>query len=278
MTITAQDVATLRKRTGAGIMDCKKALTEASGDFEQAVDLLRKKGQKISAERADRHASEGAVFACVNADYTESFLLILNCETDFVAKNETFLQLGKSILDVAVASRPTSVAELERLPLGHGTVQTVIMDSIGTIGEKITISAYGTLKGDVVVSYVHTGSTLGVLVALVGARDEKVREAGRDIAMQIAAMHPIALDKNSIDQAVIDKESMIIQEQVQREGYMGDKAEKIIQGRLNKFFQENTLLQQPFVKNNKLTVAQYLQSIAPSLTVTNFKRMSVSSA
>jgi elongation factor Ts len=275
MVISAQDVAALRQKTGAGIMDCKKALTEAGGDFEQAIDLLRKKGQKISADRAARNASEGAVFACVNADRTESFLLVLNCETDFVAKNDMFLQLGKAIVQVAESHQPASIAALEALPMEAGTVQETIVAAMGTIGEKIAISVYETIKGEVVVPYIHAGNGLGVLVALQGAKGENVIAAGRDVAMQIAAMNPVALDKDQVDQAVVAREFAIVKEQVISEGHSGDKAEKITQGRLNKFFQENTLLQQPFVKNNKLTIAQYLKEIAPTLTVTAFKRISV---
>ncbi|ROT47758.1 translation elongation factor Ts [Candidatus Cardinium hertigii] len=275
MAITAQDVATLRKRTGAGIMDCKNALNASGGDFEQAIDLLRKKGQKISADRLARNASEGAVFACTNSDHTEAFLLVLNCETDFVAKNALFLELGTSILESAVAYKPASIEALQCLPLKKETVQEAVIASVGTIGEKITISIYERLQGEIAVSYIHTGNSLGVLVLLEGAQGENVIAAGRDVAMQIAAMNPVALDTDQIDQSIVAREMAIIQEQVIGEGYTVDKAEKIIQGRLHKFFKENTLLQQPFVKNNKLTVAQYLQSIAPALTVTAFRRISV---
>ncbi|WP_339044562.1 translation elongation factor Ts [Cardinium endosymbiont of Tipula unca] len=275
MAVTAQDVAALRQKTGAGMMDCKKALTEAGGDFEQAIVLLRKKGQEISANRAARDASEGGVFACVSTDNREAFLLVMNCETDFVAKNELFLQLGKNILAAAVAHRPSSMEALHALPLDHATVQETIVASIGTIGEKIAISAYETLKGDAAVLYIHAGNSLGVLVTLQGATGERVIAAGRDVAMQVAAMNPIAVDKDQLDPALVERERVIIQEQVMREAFPESKAEKITQGRLTKFFQENTLLDQPFVKNNKLTVAQFLKEIDPSLTVTAFKRISV---
>ncbi|AXI24458.1 translation elongation factor Ts [Cardinium endosymbiont of Sogatella furcifera] len=275
MMVTAQEVAALRKKTGAGMMDCKKALIEAGGNVEQAIDLLRKKGQKICADRAAHHASEGAVFACASLDHKESFLLVLNCETDFVAKNELFVQLGKTILEVAVAHKPDTVAALQALPLGDGTVQEAIVSFAGTTGEKITLSTYVTLAGAVTVPYIHTGNRLAVLVALQGAQGEEVIAAGRDVAMQIAAMHPVAVDKDQVDPVVIERETAVIQAQLMDEGYDGVKAEKITQGRLHKFFQENTLLQQPFVKNGKLTVAQYLTTIAPSLTVTAFKRIGV---
>lgn len=275
MVVTAQEVAALRQRTGAGMMDCKKALIEAGGDFEQAIDLLRKKGQKIFTDRAAHHASEGAVFACASLDNRVSFLLVVNCETDFVAKNESFLQLGKAILEVAATHKPSSIAALEALPLGSGTVQEAIMASTGTIGEKIIISTYESLAAEVTVPYIHTGNRLAVLVALQGAQGEEVIAAGRDVAMQIAAMNPVAVDKDQVDAVVVERESAVIQAQLIDEGYDGAKAEKIAQGRLHKFFQENTLLQQPFVKNVKLTVAQYLQTVAPSLTVTAFKRIGV---
>ncbi|MGI2299616.1 translation elongation factor Ts [Candidatus Cardinium hertigii] len=275
MVVTAQDVAALRQKTGAGMMDCKKALMEAQGDFTQAIDFLRKKGQKISVDRATYHTSEGAAFAAVGLDHKVSFLLVLNCETDFVAKNESFLQLGQSILAVAVAHRPASIEDLQTLPLGNQTVQEAIVASTGTIGEKITISSYETLTAETTVAYIHTGNRLAVLVGLEGAQGEQVRIAGRDVAMQIAAMAPVALDKDQVDPAIVARESAIIHAQVINEGHKDDKVEKITQGRLHKFFQENTLLQQPFVKNTKLTVAQYLQTVAPSLTVTAFKRIAV---
>ncbi|MBX9890207.1 MAG: translation elongation factor Ts [Amoebophilaceae bacterium] len=275
MAISAQDIAFLRKKTGAGMMDCKKSLVEAEGDFEKAIDLLRKKGQKISVERNIRDASEGVVFTFVNENHTEAFLLVLNCETDFVAKNSLFCDLGKSIFEVAIAHNPVSVEALQQLPLGDGTVEAAILSSMSAIGEKIAISAYETLKDEVVVAYTHAGSKLGVLVGLKGATGENVWHAGRDIAMQIAAMHPLAVDKDQVDPSVVERELVIIKEQVIQEGYPEDKIEKIIQGRLNKFFQENTLLDQPFIKNNKLSVLQYLKGVATDLTITSFKRVSV---
>ncbi|MGI2257382.1 translation elongation factor Ts [Candidatus Cardinium hertigii] len=275
MVVTAQDVAALRQKTGAGMMDCKKALIETKGDFTQAIDFLRKKGQKIFADRAMHHASEGAVFAAPSLDHKMSFLFVLNCETDFVAKNESFLQLGKSILEVAVARRPASIEALQTLSLGNQTVQEAIVASTGTIGEKITISSYETLTAQTTVPYIHTGNRLAVLVGLEGAQSEQVHAAGKDVAMQIAAMAPVALHKDQLDPAIVARESAIIHAQVINEGHKDDKAEKIIQGRLHKFFQENTLLSQPFVKNTKLTVAEYLQTVAPSLIVTAFKRIAV---
>lgn len=274
MVISAKDVATLRQKTGAGMMDCKNALTEAQGDFEQAVDLLRKKGTKISLARSGRDAKEGTVFACVNGERTEGFLVVLNCETDFVAKNAQFLALGNAIVAAAAAQRPTSLEALRALPLGDGTVEEAMVALIGTIGEKISLSACESLRGETVVSYLHTGHALGVLVALQGATGEAVAAAGRDVAMQIAAMRPLALHKDRIDPAVVEKERAIICEQVASEGFPEPKAEKITCNRLDKFFQENTLLQQPFVKQPKKTVEAFLKGIDPNLTVTDFKRIS----
>jgi len=275
MSISVQDVALLRKKTGAGIMDCKKSLIEAEGDFERAIDLLRKKGQKIFTDRADRNASEGAVFASVCEAHKEAFLLVLSCETDFVAKNTVFLELGDAILQAAMLHKPTSVEALHLLPLSKGTVQEAILSAISAIGEKITISTYETLQGEAVVAYIHAGNKLGVLVALAGAQGETVWHAGKDVAMQIAAMQPVAVDKDQVDNALIERELIIIREQVMQEGHSGDKAEKITEGRLNKFFQESTLLSQPFIKNNKLTVAQYLKEISPNLTLVAFKRVAI---
>ena len=275
MEVSAQDVSSLRKKTGAGIMDCKESLIEAGGDFEQAIRFLRKKGKKVSVDRFARDTSEGAVFACVNEDHTESFLVVLSCETDFVAKNSLFLQLGTAILQIAATHKPASIDELQVLSLGNGTVQEDIISSMGTVGEKISVSSYEILKGEVVISYIHSGNRLGVLVALKGANGENVLAAGRDVAMHIAAMNPVALDKNQMDKGVIEREITFIKEKVMAEGHSEDKVDKITQGRLSKFFQENTLLEQLFVKNNKLTMAQYLKKISPSLTVTSFKRISV---
>lgn len=275
MVVLAQDVASLRKKTGAGMMDCKKALVEAGGDFEKAIDFLRKKGQKIFVARATCNACEGAVFSCVNGDQNAAFVLTLNSETDFVARNEKFLELGHSILQVVVHHQPTCLEQLKALPFDGTTVQEALINFMGTVGEKITLSAYEMLKGDMVVSYIHTGNTLAVLVAFQGGKGDSVMEVGKDVAMQIAAMNPLAISREQVNASVIERELAIIKDQVAMEGHTGDKAERIIQGKLNKFLQENTLLEQQFVKDNKLTVAQYLKSVNPSLTVTAFKRVSV---
>jgi len=259
-------------------MDCKKALTEAGGDFDKSIEILRKKGQKVSAARADRATTEGIVLTKANDAHNYGVMFALGCETDFVAKNEAFQQLGQSILETAFTHRPATLENLLTLAVEDGrTIQEKITELVGKIGEKVAISAYTTLSSEVVVPYMHMGSKLGVLVGLQGSHGEQVIEAGRDVAMQIAAMNPLAVDKNGIDTAVLDQELAIAKEQARNEGNPEIMLDKIAQVRLNKFFQENTLLNQPFVKNNGLTIAQYLAGVAPSLTVVSFERVSIAS-
>lgn len=274
--ISAQDINRLRKQTGAGMMDCKKALMEAEGDFEKAIEILRKKGQKVSAARADRATTEGIVLAKTNDANSYGVVLALSCETDFVAKNDTFQQLGQTILEAAFTHQPSTHKDLLLLTLeGDLSIQEKITELIGRIGEKIAITAYSTLSSETVVSYMHMGSKLGVLIGLQGSRGPQVIEAGKSVAMQIAAMNPLSVDKSGIDIATTERELAIAKEQARNEGKPEIMLDKIAQGRLNKFFKENTLLDQPFVKNNGLTVAQYLASVAPNLTVTTFERVSV---
>ncbi len=275
MAISAQDVNKLRKMTGAGMMDCKKALTEADGDFDKAVEILRKKGQKVSASRSDRETNEGTVFVKTNADNTEGMIITLECETDFVAKNEEFQRAGEKILAIAFEKKPADVEALKKEKFDDITVGEKITELVGKIGEKIDIGAYEILKGDQVVPYVHAGSRLGVLVALKNTDGKDVSEAGRDVAMQIAAMNPVAVDKDGVDQSVIDREIEIGKEQARAEGKPEAMLEKIATGKLNKFFKDNTLLNQAFVKDNSLTIEAYLKSVAPNLTVSDFKRVSV---
>lgn len=275
MAITAQDVNKLRQMTGAGMMDCKKALTEANGDFEAAIDLLRKKGQKVSASRADRETTEGSVFVRTNDDFTEGALIALNCETDFVAKNDAFQSLGKSILDAAFVNKPADLAAVNSMDLDGLTVAEKITELVGKIGEKLEISSYVTLKAETVVPYIHSGSKLGVLVGLQGANDGDVSQAGKDVAMQIAAMNPASVNSDDLDEAVKAKELQIGREQALEEGKPEAIIEKIAQGKLNKFLQENTLLSQKFVKDNSLTVAKYLDSVNRGLTVSSFERVSI---
>jgi elongation factor Ts len=262
--------------TGAGMMDCKKALTEANGDFEKAIEILRKKGQKVSASRADRNTTEGSVFIKTTDDQKEAVLVALGCETDFVAKNEEFQRLGNLILETAFKNRPASLEELLKLPAQNLTVQEKIIELVGKIGEKIEIVDYTTLTGEMVIPYIHAGSKLGVLVALTGTNETDVSQAGKDVAMQIAAMNPVAVNKDDVDQTVIEKEIEIGKEQARQEGKAEEMLEKIALGKLNKFFKENTLLNQTFVKDNNLTVQKYLEGISKNLSVSAFKRVSVS--
>ncbi len=276
MSITAQDINKLRKMTGAGMMDCKKALTEANGDFEVAIDLLRKKGQKVSASRADRETSEGSVFVKTDANGHEGVLIALNCETDFVAKTENFQTLGVEILAQAVSQNPGSIDELLALSSGDLTIGEKVIDLIGKIGEKIEISAYERLEADKIVAYIHAGNKLGVLVALNGSNGSDVDIAGRDVAMQIAAMNPVAVDKDQVDTTVVEREMAIGREQAIAEGKPENIIDKIVSGKLNKFYKENTLLNQTFVKDNSLTVSRYLETVKQGLTVKDFRRVSIS--
>ncbi|HZI23644.1 MAG TPA: translation elongation factor Ts [Chryseolinea sp.] len=273
--ISAQDVNKLRQMTGAGMMDCKKALTEAEGDFEKAIEILRKKGQKVSASRSDRDAKEGSVFIKVSDDKKEAVLIALNCETDFVAKNEEFQSLGKLIADTAYASKPADKEALLNLKAGSLTLNDKIVELVGKIGEKIEVSEYILMRGETVVPYIHAGSKLGVLVSLKGINGKDVTEAGKDVGMQIAAMNPVAVDEKSVDRSLIDKELEIAKAQILAEGKPENMVEKIAQGKLNKFFKESTLLHQAFVKDNSKTVAQYLDSVSKGLTVAEFKRVTI---
>lgn len=276
MAISAKDVNNLRKATGAGMMDCKKALEEANGDFDTAVDILRKKGQKISAKRADRETSEGAIFVSTTTDNKKGILVALNCETDFVGKNEEFVGLGNAILDIATGSTPSDVDGLLAAAMSDGrAVSEHITDFVGKIGEKIEISNYVVLDGETVVPYIHSNSKLGVMVSLTGASGEAVNEIGRDVAMQIAAMNPVAVNKDGVAQDVIDRELAIGKEQAIQEGKPEAMVEKIAMGKLNKFFKENTLLGQKFVKDGNKTVEQVLKDVDGALTVSEFKRISI---
>lgn len=275
MAISAQEVNKLRQMTGAGMMDCKKALVEADGDFDKAIEILRKKGQKVSEKRADRATSEGSVFIKTNSDNSLAALIALGCETDFVAKNEEFQQLGSDILEAAFDKKPSTVDELKTLKIGDLTIEDKIVELVGKIGEKIEVVAYEILEGEKVVPYIHSNNKLGVLVALKNANGTDVEPAGRDVAMQIAAMNPVALDKDGVDQATIDRELEIGRDQAKQEGKPENIIEKIAEGKLNKFFKDNTLLNQAFVKDNSMTVAKYLDSVNKGLTVSAFKRISI---
>ncbi len=277
MSISAQDVNKLRQMTGSGMMDCKKALTEAEGDFEKAIEVLRKKGQKVSASRSDRDAKEGSVFVKTSEDGKEAFLIALNCETDFVAINEEFQTLGNLILDTAASTNPANIESLLATKVGDLTLNERIVGLIGKIGEKIEVSEYIHMTGEMVVPYIHAGSKLGVLVSLKGVNGnaDATSTAGKDIGMQIAAMNPMGVDEDSVEKSVVEKELEIAKAQILAEGKPENMVEKIAAGKLNKFFKENTLLPQVFVKDNSKTVAQYLDSVTKGLTVAEFKRISI---
>jgi len=273
--ISAQDVNKLRTMTGAGMMDCKKALTEAEGDFDKAIEILRKKGQKVSASRSDRDAKEGSVFVKVSDDKKEAVLIALNCETDFVAKNDEFQNLGKLIAETAFTKKPATKEALLAEVVGGLSLNDKITELVGKIGEKLEVSSFIHMKGEAVVPYIHSGSKLGVLVSLKGVNGKDVTEAGKDIGMQIAAMNPVAVNESEVDKTLIEKEMEIAKAQILAEGKPEHMIEKIAQGKLNKFFKESTLLPQTFVKDSSKTVAQYLDSVTKGLTVVEFKRVAI---
>lgn len=275
MAITAQDVNKLRQMTGAGMMDCKKALVEADGDFDKAVEILRKKGQKVSASRADRETSEGVVLIKTNDDSTKGVLIAFTCETDFVAKNDDFVALAQQVTDLAFDNAPADIDALKAISVDGMTLGEKIIENTGKIGEKLEISAYEVLEGDAVVPYIHSNKKLGVMVALQNVNGADVVEAGKDVAMQIAAMNPVAVNKDSVDQTIIEKEIEIGKDQARQEGKPENIIEKIAMGKLQKFFKENTLLSQTFVKDNSLSIEKYLDSVSKGLTVSNFKRVSI---
>ena len=274
LTISAADVAKLRNQTGAGMMDCKKALTEAEGDFEKAIDILRKKGQKIAANRSDRAAGEGVSIALTNPQGNFGIALCLGCETDFVAKNENFVAFATRIANIALSLEATDKEQVLAADLDGLTVAERISEQMGRVGEKLEIVRYEALKSELVVPYIHLGYRIGVLLGL-NKSGANLIEAGKDVAMQVAAMNPVAVDQNSVSTEMINKEIEIGKELAIQEGKTPDMAEKIAQGRLQKFFKENTLLSQAFVKDQEKTVKQYLQSVDKDLTATNFKRVSV---
>ena len=270
--ISASDVSKLRKATGAGMMDCKKALQETEGDFDKAVELIRKKGQAIANKRADRETNEGAVLAKVNNGATAGAVIALTCETDFVAKNNDFVALTQSVLDLALEKLPTSTEELKELNLNGKKVSEVIVEQIGVIGEKIEISYYEKLEAGSVIPYIHPGNKLATIVGFNKTVEEQV---GKDVAMQVAAMAPIAVDKDTVPADVIEKEKEIGREQAAREGKPEKILDKIAEGKVNKFLKESTLLNQEFIKESKKSVKAYLAEQDKELTVTEFKRFSI---
>ena len=274
MAITAADVMKLRKATGAGMMDCKKALTEADGDFDGAVQIIREKGKLVASKRSDREASEGVALAKVSDDNKFGAIVVLNCETDFVAKNEDFVKKTADFAGVAVAGKPADIEALKALELEGRTIADQVTEQTGVIGEKIELGYYSNINAEYVVGYIHPGNKLATLVGF--SKTGFDAQVGKDIAMQVAAMSPVAVDKDSVSQEVIDKELEIAKEKFRQEGKPEAMLDKIAQGSLNKFFKENTLLNQAFVKDNKQTVKDYLKSVDAELTVTEFKRFALS--
>jgi elongation factor Ts len=276
--ISAADVNKLRQQTGAGMMDCKKALTETNGDFEAAIDFLRKKGAKVAASRQDRESNEGVVISRTSADGKTGVIIELNCETDFVAKNAEFIAFANEIANKAVENQPKSIEELYALSIdvdaATTTIGEAVIDKTGKIGEKIGVSKLEVITGEKIIAYVHGNFRLGVLVAL-NANPAGADEAGKDVAMQIAAMNPIAVDKDGVDATTVERELEIAKDQIRAEGKPEEMVEKISLGKLNKFYKDSTLLNQEFVKDSSKSVAQFLSTVEKGLTVTAFKRVAL---
>jgi elongation factor Ts len=269
-TINAADVAKLRRITLAGMMDCKKALEEADGNFDKAIEIIRKKGQAVANKRADREAGEGAVLSKVDPSGKFGAMIVLNSETDFVAKNSEFLSFANNILNIALANKPSTLEDLKSLKLDGTKIGEKIVEYMGVIGEKIELSYYDKVEAQAVQAYIHPGNKLATLVGFSkGGHDGQVY---KDIAMQIAAMNPVAIDKEDVKPETIAQEIEIGKEQARREGKPEEMLEKIAQGKLGKFFKESTLLNQDFIKDNKMTIRQYLQTVDKDVKVTAFKR------
>ncbi|SHF45778.1 translation elongation factor Ts (EF-Ts) [Flavobacterium fontis] len=268
-TITASDVNKLRTMTGAGMMDCKKALVEAEGDFDKAIEILRKKGQKVAANRSDRESTEGAVIAAVNGDHTSGAIISLNCETDFVGKNEGFVKLAQEL--AALALNFETKEELLAADFHGITVGEKLIEQTGVIGEKIEIGSFERLHGAFVNSYIHAGNKIATLVAL-SANVAGADEAARNVAMQAAAMNPIALNEDGVDADTIAKEIEIAKDQLRAEGKPEAMLDNIAKGKLNRFFKDNTLVNQDYIKDSSMSVSAYVKSVEAGLTVTGFKR------
>jgi len=275
-TITAAEINKLRQTTGAGMMDCRKALVESDGDFEKAIDYLRKKGQKVAALRSDREAKEGVIIAATTTDRKTGLIITLACETDFVSKNAEFVAVAQSIMDVAIKNNVKTLEELQTSKLDNATVADKINDQVAKIGEKIQLARFERIDADAVASYIHGAYRMGVLVGL-NKNSAPALEAGREVAMQIAAMNPVAVDQDSVSKEMIDREKAIVTDQIRNDPKMAGKPdemiEKIAVGKLNAFFKENTLTAQPFVKDASKTVAEHLKSVDPGLKVIQFKRV-----
>lgn len=270
--ISTSDIKELRDKTGAGMMDCKKALTESGGDFDKAIDILRKEGQKLSEKRAGREATEGVVMAKISENDQKGVIIKLSCETDFVAKNDDFIAIAGEMADIALENFPDSLDELHQQKIGDITIEEKIAEQVGIIGEKIQLDEYEALEAEQVVSYIHMGYKAGVLVGFNKSGDD-YREAGRNVAMQVAAMKPIALDREHVDQETIDREKEIAKEQALKEGKPEHIVDRIVEGKLNKFFEEKTLVNQEYVKQKKTSIADYLKSVDSDLEVTDFRHV-----
>lgn len=273
--ITAADINKLRQMTGAGMMDCRKALTETNGDIETAIDWLRKKGQKVAALRGDREAKEGVILAKTTADNKTGIALCISCETDFVSKNSDFVAFAQSIMDAAIANNVSSVEELNGVTVNGAKVADLVNDKLASIGEKIGVSKFERIDADFVSSYIHGANRMGVLVGL----NKVSADAGKDVAMQIAAMNPVAVDAASVPAEVVEREKAIVLDQIKNDPKMAGKPDEMIQkiadGKLNAFFKESTLLAQAFVKDGGQSVGDYLKSVDASLKVTSFKRIAL---
>ncbi len=267
--ITAAEVSKLRKLTGAGMMDCKKALVEADGDFEKAQKIIRERGQAIANKRSDREATEGAVIATTTEDNKFGVVVCLNCETDFVAKNDDFVSFAHKIADIALDKKPENLEALKAIEVEDGTLEEMIIRQSGVTGEKVDLSYYEKLEAPYVDAYIHMGNKIGTIVATNKAADSEVV---RNVAMQVAAMNPIAVDESRVPQNVKDKEFEIGRQQALNEGKPEAILDKIATGKVNKYMKENTLLNQAFVRDNKVTIKQYLQQQDKDLTVVEFKR------
>jgi len=273
MNITATDVNKLRQMTGAGMMDCKKALQESEGDFEKAIDYLRKKGQKVAGKRADRDANEGFIVAKVAEDQSFAAVVMINCETDFVGKTEEFKQFAKDILEAGVNKRVHSVQELMPLLIGGTTIEQKLNDMLGKTGEKMTIAHWEVVEAPVAFAYNHHGNRLATILGMSPKDGKNVLEVGYELAKQVAAMNPVAVDKEDVPRSIIDREIEIGKDQARQEGKPEEMLEKIATGKLNKFFKDSTLMNQEYIKDTKKTCAQYIAENDKNMKVTGFRRL-----
>lgn len=270
-TITASEINKLRQQTGAGMMDCRKALVESNGDFEAAIDYLRKKGQKVAALRGDREAKEGVVIAQTTEDHKKGYVINVSCETDFVSKNADYIAFAQSIMDAAVQNDVNSIEELNHVKMGNETIADKVNEQVAKIGEKIGVTRFEKIEAPFVAAYIHGSYRMGVLVGF----NKENEEAGKDVAMQIAAMNPIAIDAGQVSPEIVEREKNIAIEQIKAEGKPAEMAEKIAVGKINKFYKESTLLAQAFVKDGNKSVGDYLKSLDGDLQVIAFKRVAL---